>query len=189
MIAVDFWYYNKKKVIGLTLLSFLVSSLFFGSVYLADDRTAPFGLIIAFTLLCAIVPALITTIKGINFFKTIKRLLEDEGDRSILPLFDNGFEIQLVNEHSKLFFTKQEIHGSISGLPVRIAFWQSSRLNQAALFFSFSPLSHHLFGKKAERGISCRISLRNRLKKDIKPEILQFVEDLKSKGYTTSGEE
>ena len=124
---------------------------------------------------------------GLGFFRTIKRLTEDTTEKSIMPLFDNGYSLELENLNSKFFFTTECLKGTISGLPVNVSFSQAYGYKWPSLGFSFSSLSESGFRNNIIGYICFNLNIRNRLKRDIKPEVLKFAADLNAKGYSPSG--
>ncbi len=138
-----------------------------------------------------IVPVIISSlftigycIKGINYYRIIARLINDTSEKSIIPLFDDGFSIENADEKGKIEYTKENFKGTISGLPVEIRFFPADRATWSSLSFSFYSLSKEGFGSNVSRYISFNMNWRNRLKKDVKPEVLKFVADLKERGYS-----
>jgi hypothetical protein len=177
-----FWKLNNVKVLWVSLMVFV---LLLGLVIFLNKIDGS-----NFTMGSLTVPVIITPlvvigyiIKGINYYKIIARILRDTSEKSIMPLFDSGVSIELTDEKSMITYTKENFKGTISGLPVDVSFYQADRTSWAHLYFSFGPLVKTKSGKRIHRDVSFSINLRNRLKKDIKPEVLKLVHDLKELGY------
>jgi hypothetical protein len=178
-----FWEYNSNKVFYIAILSFLCGIVFFMLVGLTE--TDALSVLLMAGIGCA-VTTIIIIIRGLNFFRTMKRITEDDTARSITELFDEGYTIILHNEHSRFFYTTESLKGEIAGMPVIVSFSQGSRASWPALVFSFYPLYHATLGNRTSKYLSFKLSIRNRLRKDIKPEVLQFVKDMKARGYASA---
>ncbi len=179
-----FWEYNRNKVIFIAVLSFagglLLLMLLSGSDRLLMGRALIFAGISSFFATS------VYAFRGLSYFRVMKRIMDDTSEKSIHPLFDDGYTIVLNNEANSVFFTTERLKGDIGGLPVLVAFSQGSRASWPSLIFSFYPLAHSSLGNRTSRYLSFKMGLRNRLKKDVKPEVLQFVADLKGKGYSSA---
>jgi hypothetical protein len=125
------------------------------------------------------------TIKGLVFFWTVNKFLLDESEWSIIPLFDEGYSIYLENADSKLFFTTEKLKGNIGGLPVVVSFPQLTRARWPTLVFNFYPLSQYDAEHKLYRKIDFKLDITRKLKQNIKPTVLSFVDELKLNGYTS----
>ncbi len=179
-----FWEHNGSKV------SFIAASSFAGSMLcllvLGVREQFILSRIVLFSLLFSCLCTGFFVLRGISFYRTMRRIAEDRSELSILPLFREGYAVLLHNEHSRIFFTTERIKGEISGLPVTVAFSQGSPASWPALVFSFYPLNHATLGERTSMYLSFKLNIRNRLKRDIKPEVLRFVNDLREKGYTSA---
>lgn len=179
-----FWEHNGSKV------SFIAASSFAGSMLclfipgLKEHFALPRIILLAVVFTC--LSTVFFTLRGISFYRTMRRMIEDRSDLSILPLFREGYAIMLHNEDNRMFFTTERIKGEISGLPVTVSFSQGSLASWPTLVFSFYPLHHTTLGERTSMYLSFKLNIRNRLKKDIKPEVLLFVNDLREKGYTSA---
>jgi len=175
-----FWELNKVKVFLVGSLYLIVYTFCYYFFHLKELEVAliygiAFIVMFFWTLIC-----------GINFFRAIERFRQDNSEKSFLPLFDNGFTIELNNVESKIYFTKESFVGFISGFPVVVSFQQKSRYSKAALKFSIGTMCPGL-GYKSE-WISFDLNLRNCVKEDPKPDVLKFLADLKEKGYAPATE-
>jgi len=179
-----FWEYNGNKVILIAVMSFFGGVLC--SIFLARDMNIFQREAVVFSAVLCITATVVYTVRGLSYFRTMKRIMEDTSDLSILSLFDDGHAVILGNEHSRIFFTTERIKGDISGIPVVVSFSQGSRASWPSLVFSFYPLYHPTLGNRTSTYLSFKLNIRNRLKKDIKPEVLQFVKELKAKGYSSA---
>lgn len=179
-----FWEHNGSKVSFIAAASFAVSMA--GLVILGVREHFLFSRVILLSLLCCGLATSFFTLRGISFYRTMRRVIEDRSALSILPLFRDGYSVMLHNEHSRLFFTTERIRGDIHGFPVTVSFAQGSPASRPTLVFSFYPLHHTVLGTRTSTYLIFRLNLRNRLKKDIKPEVLQFINDLREKGYTSA---
>ncbi|MBX2905273.1 MAG: hypothetical protein KF744_04495 [Taibaiella sp.] len=179
-----FWEHNGSKV------SFIAASSFAGSMLcllaLGVREHLSFSRIVMFTMLLSGAITGFFVLRGISFYRTMRRIIEDRSSLSVLPLFREGYNVLLHNEHNRIFFTTERIKGDISGMPVTVAFSQGSPASWPALVFSFYPLHHATLGTRTSMYLSFKLNLRNRLKKDIKPEVLRFVNDLREKGYSSA---
>ncbi len=61
------------------------------------------------SLLLALLMVFTFAIKGVVFFATVDNFLCDESDKSIIPLFESGYLIELQNEENKLTFTTERL--------------------------------------------------------------------------------
>ncbi len=145
-----------------------------------EDKFAALFVSISFLILT--IP--ITIVRGLIFFKTINRFKNDTTENSIIPLFDNGYTILLDDLESKISFTKENLKGTIGGLPVEVFFRPPIRIEYPCLIFRFYPLLQPDSGNDITKIIDFSLSFRYRLKKDIKPDVLKFVADLKARGYS-----
>jgi len=179
-----FWEHNGSKV------SFIAASSFAGSMLcllvLGVREHLALSRIIFFSMLLSGGITAFFVLRGVSFYRTMRRILADQSALSILPLFREGYAVLLHNEHNSIFFTTERIKGEISGLPVTVAFSQGSPASWPALVFSFYPLNHATLGERTSMYLSFKLNIRNRPKKDIKPEVLRFVNDLREKGYTSA---
>lgn len=179
-----FWEHNGSKV------SFIAASSFAGSMLclliLGVREHLALSRIVLFSMLLSGAITGFFVLRGISFYRTMRRIIEDRSELSILPLFREGYAVLLHNEQNRIFFTTERIKGEISGMPVTIAFSQGSPASWPALVFSFYPLHHATLGERTSVYMSFKLNIRNRLKKDIKPEVLRFVNDLREKGYTSA---
>lgn len=178
-----FWEYNSNKVFLIAILSFLGCIVFF--MLVGTPGLDPMKVLLLSGIGC-VLTTVIVIIRGVNYFRTMKRITEEDTARSITELFDEGYSIILHNEHSRIFYTTEWLKGDIGGMPVVVSFSQGSRASWPALVFSFYPLYHPTLGNRTSTYLSFKLSLRNRLRKDIKPEVLQFVKDMKAKGYASA---
>lgn len=179
-----FWEHNGSKVSFIAALSFAGSMLCM--MVLGVREHFSLSRIVLFSMLLSGAVTGFFVLRGLGFYRTMRRILQDRSTLSILPLFREGYAVLLHNEHNHIFFTTERIKGEISGLPVTVAFSQGSPASWPALVFSFYPLHHATLGERTSVYLSFKLNIRNRLKKDIKPEVLRFVNDLREKGYTSA---
>jgi len=128
---------------------------------------------------------LLFVIPAVNSYTVVRRLTEDTGPFSILPLFDEGFTIKMRNINTWLMFTTPTITGSIAGFPVTIYYTTSSRSSWSKVDFKFSPLSKEGSRRIYGAGVSFTLYFKKRLKKDVKPEVLQCIDDAKKNGLVS----
>jgi hypothetical protein len=120
-------------------------------------------------------------------YTMIGKLINDKSERSIIPLFDNGYST--LHGNFRHIFKDICLKGTISGLPITVTIENiAGRQSQPAVKFTFYPLAHLFKGREIEMSVEYKMNFRKRLKGDIKPEVLKFVEDLKSKGYVADEE-
>jgi hypothetical protein len=179
-----FWEYNRNKVLIIALVSFLGFFMLF--VLLSRSGDIPMGYATIASVVLAGFYTFVEVVRGQNHFRVMTRTTQDTSERSIRTLFDDGYNVVLQNDSSSLFFTTERLKGDIEGFPVVVSFSQGSRASWPSLVFSFYPLAHASLGNRTSRYLSFKMTLRNRLKKDIKPDVRQFIADLKAKGYTSA---
>jgi hypothetical protein len=112
---------------------------------------------------------------GLIFFRAVKRIVEDTSETSIVPLFDNGYDVELQNETKLIRYTTPRLKVSISGIPTTITFWQDARS-------TFSNLTFDFYVSKNNSGVDTKAKVfpmgyKRRIQKDIKPDILKFISD------------
>ena len=111
------------------------------------------------------------------------RLQEDSSENSIIPLFDNGYTMQLLNEKSWLSICSEYFAGTIKGLPVEVRYKSGGKNTVPRLSFTFRRLCRPGYKPGIEKTVDFQIFIGKTLKTDIKPDVLKFVDDLISKGY------
>ncbi len=178
-----FWEYNSNKVLFMAALTFLAGAVIL--ILTGAGETDPVGVVMFSAVICAVFTGTFV-IRGINHFRTMRRITTDTSDRSILSLFDDGYSVVLNNENSRLFYTTERLKGEISGFPVIVSFEQGSRASWPTLVFSFFPLNHPTLGNRTSAYYGVKLSLRNRLRKDVKPDVLRFAKDLRDKRYSSA---
>lgn len=178
---IKFWKYNKGKVLLIGGISFGIP---FVLLMIVGRRATAMAQTFELAAIIAVVAMVVYTIKGVVFFNTAESFINDVSDRSVIPLFDNGYTISTDNEDSKLFFTTEKLKGTIEGLPVTVSFPRLTRKAWPALTFNFYPLLQPGNELPQQRKKSYPLGITLRLTKDIKPDVLQFVMELKEQGYT-----
>ena len=178
-----FWELNKLKVLRLSLLYFAIGGFMALLLSLSISEFAIELLILPFGLMFLMVPLQI--IQGVKHFRIIKSYTVDTSEKSFIPLFDNGITLVLNNIDWILFFTMQSLKGRISGLPVKISLFLDGR-GGAYLLFTFYPLAKQGGGSDILIDRKFKLGLLAKLKRDIKPDVLKFVNDLKEDGYTSA---
>ena len=176
-----FWEVNRKKavfflaaqIVACVLFCYFYSNFFGGELYPALGGSVAFLLIIYQSL---VLPA-------VNSFKVINRLLADTSSTSILPLFDPGYEVGFKDKESRIGYTLPNIHGKIAGLPVVVYYTPPSKYTKRLLEFRFYPMMRPDSSTIFEDHMSFIMRWVKRLEDDIKPEVREFVADLKQKGY------
>ncbi|MBS1687845.1 MAG: hypothetical protein JSS96_03915 [Bacteroidetes bacterium] len=175
MAEITFWKLNRKRIVVLFIaLAATCCFLFF-----MDSIQNIYGIIILFLgLTCFIIifPTIIC-------FKVMKNMISDTSEYSLLPLFDSGYTIGIQNENTWLIFATPCINATINGLPVEIYYTPADKGNWAHLSCDFTPLIKENNKRIFVRHISFRMFLKRKLTKDVKPEILKFVSDIKAEGY------
>ncbi len=176
-----FWEYNKMKILTIGGTTYVLSLIV---LVLITNGIGGISQVILVPLLPATIAMLVVGVKGLFYFKSIDRLIEEDSERSLLSLFDNGYTVDLVNESSWFWFTSERVKGTFSGFPVTVAFSYESRTKRPNLVISFYPIMSPGLKTQTIRSISFYTGVRGKLLKDIKPEIIAFIEGLKSEGYT-----
>jgi len=169
-----FWKLNKKKVFLIWTLFFIASFSFLFFVTKKIEPSIIYSLILSIFFTC------MDVLGGLIFFGAIGSIIKNESEISIVPLFDNGYIIELQNEGKRIKYTTEFLKGTISDIPAIVTFYHDPRSPFSTLFFTFS-LSQN--GKNIEQSISFDMGFNRRLKKDIKPEVLKFISDIKEKEY------
>ena len=183
--SVKFWRLNAKKVLAIFLsyLAFMLG-LFFVD---APNHIVPYDVVIGFSLFSLAIMSVGFYVPGINAFMVVRQLIEDTTNNSIMPLFDSGYTVGLIDEKSWIFFAKPCIKGTIGGLPVSVSYTRSDRSSWSHIDFIFSPLSKQGSRRIYSSIIFFELRLKKRLQKDVKPEVLKCVAKAKADGLT-SGE-
>ena len=176
-----FWEYNKRKIWLIGLISFGIPFLILLTFGRALDNLS-WSLILA-PLIQSTLMMMAFSVKGYSYFTTTNKIIAEDSNKSIIPLFDDGYTIDLINIESTLFFTTERLKGRISDFPVAVSYTPRSSRGPAELVFAFYPLSHSGTEIKSSRSISFTLNFLKELSTDIKPEVLEFVEQLKSEGY------
>jgi hypothetical protein len=140
------------------------------------------NLFIAFALIAGatLLSSVIEFFRGKFYFYALRRIAEDKSERAIFPLFDNGYSSELVDEKSLFSDTREIIKGNIMGVPVELSLNSPYRYGGGPELKLCFIAADESFGKPA---VVFSLDMALHLKKDIKPEVLQFVSDLKAKGY------
>ena len=180
MEDINFWKLNARKVVMNYLLVLLVCLCM--AILFNASNTLYFFCILAFFGTLAYF--LVGVLSSVRCFTIIKNLSSNTSKVSILPLFDNGYTIELTNKKKWLLFSNPCIHATISGLPVVINFTQGTQYNPSKINFQFEPLISEGSHAVSNTCISFKMRWLNELKNDIKPQVMQFVQDAKTKGGT-----
>ncbi len=151
-----YWYDNGNRTVGEAVLIFVVVAGF---------------------------PVIIGLLIFMGGYTAVRKLIRDRSDTSVLPLFDEG---SVTYPTSILAYMKSPcIDGTIAGLPAVVEPVNISGNNEPPkLRFTFRPLYRHDRNGSFDEYIEFEIGkLSSRLRHDVKPEVLQFVAELKEKGY------
>lgn len=177
----SFWEYNKKKFALWAVVNCVLALLF---AYPAlPERASNLMLLAAFLALLLIGSFfLVYVVPGIIAFRVIARLLDETEPFSIVSLFENH-SVVLKNEHSPFFFTKPIIEAKIDGIPVVISYIPNTGSGYSEISFLATPLAKENSKRIYSDSLSFKMYVRKRLRRDIKPEVLDFINKLKSKGY------
>jgi len=193
----DFLKQNGKKVIrDIILIFFIVYVIitFIDMVFYFNSKNhegnpgsiVPYLLCpIGFGVIVSLCTVFLQIRQSLSLAKRMKKMLSDTSGRSIAPLFDD-FSIAFDFETSKYFFTAEYIKGHIAGLPVHVRYHPSSKSSFAYISFEF------LVAKKGYIKMEDRIDTRldyyvniftKKLRRDIKPDILNQAKLLKENAY------
>lgn len=178
----NFWEYNGKKVAICFVVASAMSIIIAGIATLESPTTSFFPaalitfLMVLFIFISNLVPA-------INAFKLAAQLLDETNEFSVLQLFEDGFIVTLENEYSWLSYTKPIIKGNINGLPTEVSYMAVHRSVWSDIVFSVKPLAKDGSKRIYSERITFSFFIRKRLRRDIKPEVLDFINKLKAKGY------
>jgi|GEM_PF-2703463 len=156
-----------------------------GAVYMYwdDNGNRTVGEAVLIFVVVAGFPVIIALLIFMGHYTVIRKLIRDRSDTSVLPLFDEG---SITYPTSILASMKSAcIDGIIAGLPVVVEPVDiSSDDEPPKVRFTFRPLYRHDRNGSFDEYIEFEINrITSRLRHDVKPEVLQFVEDLKEKGY------
>jgi len=193
----DFFKQNGRKIIRDAILTFVITEVivtFFalaGYVYYKNHGgytrpiSVPVLFSLAMSLFVTVMSILSSIVRGLYLQYKIKKILTDTSDKSIMPLFDD-YSIELSNEKSKNFFTKEFLKGHIAGLPVVFEYHMHTRHSRPYFFFDFKVAKGGYL--KLEDRIESRLTYNvnvftGRLDRDIKPEVLKQAKLLKENGY------
>ena len=198
-----FWELNKiKLLVYFIIFAALFGFLFYNLLSNPPRNSSIFGRY--FPLLIPVSFILNLFIYGSRPCRMTERLINDSTEKSIITLFDNGFTIDSFSiPFSEIYgrwpfdfnffsFKAPCLKGTISGLPVVVSALPSTRIRFAYIDFSFTPLLIH--GVKTDKDEDIWFNMgkgqfgmgKSRLNKDIKPNVLEFVDALKEKGYTSA---
>ena len=184
-----FWKYNKYKIFYKQIIIALFLYLCVVICGYTDTRTIDLHILNeAFCyLLVYVLPIylLFDLIWGVQFFRTISHISTDTSEKSILSLFDDGIHLELENDDSRIFYTKEYITGNISGLPVTIKYFPGGRFSQKYMEFSFFPLLKDGSKEQLKRSTTFRLNIFNKFNVDIKPIVRDYVSELIGEGYTS----
>ena len=190
-----FWELNKTKVILLFVSIYVVGLLFFCLSLHARIFDKGHEVTFLIPLIFSLALSAVFVIRGTIYFSVIDKIKIDTSQKSITPLFDNGFVLELDDQRKLLLITKQLLHGTISGYPVKVSFRLGNKYNWPIIKFTFTVSSINIKETSTEESIwfkmPCfpyRMVLLPQLRKDIKPEVLDFIEGLKEKGYTPAAQ-
>jgi len=181
MGEITFWKLNKKR----TIIIFAILAVTSYSLVLKNSiqHGRNFQIVIPSILFAA--GFLVFILPSINGFRVIKNLINDNNENSLLPLFDSGFTIGVQNKNTWLIFATPCINATISGLPVKFYYTPSDRSSWAELVCICSPLMRENSKCIGSDVISFKLYLRKRLTRNVKPEILKMVSNLKAKGFSS----
>lgn len=177
----SFWEYNKKKFALWAIVSCILAVLV---AYIAAPESAPDLLLPAvfFAIFLFGYFFLVYVVSEIIAFKVVARLLDETEPFSVVSLFENH-RVVLKNEQSKIFFTKPTIEADIDGLPVVVSYTPNTGSGYSEISFLATPLAKEGSKRIYSESLSFKMCMRKRLRRDIKPEVLDFINMLKAKGY------
>lgn len=179
----NFWKENRRKILRFVVIEFLVAFLLFYLQALHLDHSIIRAIVFASVMTAFM--SFLFMIPRINTFRVIRRLINDDSDLSILPLFDDGYRVEMKYKNSRLWFSVPQLIGVISGLPVIVHFDPPSRSSYAYIVFRAIPLEKQNSKRVYSEELRYRVRFSFRLKKDVKPEVLAFIESLKNKGFNS----
>lgn len=177
----SFWKHNRKKF-AVWAIANCILALLFAYPALAE-RTSNFIFPAAFFALFLVGWFfLVYVVPGIIAFKVVARLLDETEPFSIVSLFENH-RVVFKNEQSRIFFTKPTIEADIDGIPVVISYRPNTGSGWSELSFLATPLAKENSKRIYSESLSFKMYIRKRLRRDIKPEVLDFINKLKANGY------
>jgi len=184
-----FWALNYRKILMMAAISFGITFVaMLAAAWSGDGFTAhAFAISIPVAALVMAIAAIVLSFRGMVYYFITDSLFSDTTERSFLPVFSDGYTSKLSNEERRFTFTTQKLRGVIDGFPVDVYLLPKSKAGWPTLIFSFYPLVHAGIGGAAKKNIGFRVNLAGRLKKDVKPEVLDFVKEMRSEGYTVQG--
>lgn len=178
----NFWEHNRKKVAILFGLTSAMSIIIAGIASL-EQPTTGFIPAASITFLLALFIFLSNLVQAINAFKLAAQLLDETNEFSVVQLLGDSLIVALENEHTWVSYTKPLIKGDIRGLPVEVSYTAYHRSVWSDIVFSVKPLAKDGSKRIYSERITFSLFIRKRLTKDIKPEVLDFINGLKAKGY------
>jgi len=182
----QFFTYNKFKFLRIAGLAYVLCLLAVTVAYLQSGPNRNMSMVILGPIIVSAIATTLSILIGLWKFRAASSLVKENSDTSLLPLFDNGYSILLTNTDSRFFFTGERLRASISGLPVSIDFSKEFSTKRQTIVFSFYPLINLQTGEKAIQTKSYYTGIRHVLFKNIKPDVLQYVEKLKIEGFVAA---
>jgi len=177
----SFWEYNRKKFALWAVVNCVLALLF--AFTALPERASNLMLLAAFFALFLIGSFfLVYVVPGIIAFRVITRLLDGTEPFSVVSLFENQ-RVILKNKQSQVFFAKPTIEANIDGIPVVISYIPNTGSGYSEISFLAKPLAKENSKRIYSESLSFKMYIRKRLRRDIKPEVLDFVNGLKAKGY------
>ncbi len=171
----QFWKLNNTKLLCLAGFSAIVGFVLGYNIWSRDGKA--YILLLAPMFMFAFM-FLGYWVRGTILFDTMKDFIEDNSEKSLLSLFDNGYTAELNNI---IFdFTTERLNGTISGIPVVVSFTQRGRfIGKTYISFNFSILPKNDFEQKQDHSISFDMNELNESEKDIKSEVINYVTRIK----------
>ena len=185
-----FWELNKRKLILLFVLMYVAGVVFFWLSLHAQMLDKGHEVVFFIPFIFSLVLSVVFAINGFVYFNVVEKIKNDTSQKSIMPLFDSGFTVELYDQRKLFAITKQSLRGTIFGYPVKVLFRLGNKYYWPILKFNFTVSSINVNETTFEESIwskmPCfpyRMVLLPQLRNDVKPDVIEFLEGLKDKGY------
>lgn len=173
---------NRWKLFLVPVLYFVLS-YGFCSFFIEDERKEN---IITPSLAISGCLSLVSLLYAMSSYSAIEKLLKDTSERSLMPLFDEGYTLVPEDKKNPLMLTTENLKAKIAGIPLTVSFIAGGDEGRypPSIKFVFYPLYHPKYSYEQEKTLSFDLDSSSNLTRDIKPDIQRFVEELKASGYT-----
>ena len=136
---------------------------------------------VIFGAVCTMLFIGISIAQGLMYFRTFNRIVADTGNRSITPLFNSGYHIDISK--GRVLLNTTGLKGAIDGYPTTVSLSDMKLYVPRKIYFSFAT-----DGESDDKNnrISFPLDSSGKLEKDVKPDVLACIAELKAKGIAPS---